>query len=175
MPEADVGGMAVEVEPSHQYSFIFCCCVTNRSRRAVRKNGVWLRSVYGAKLCQWIPPCEKKWRPLTFIGACWTFTEMKQWMWAQCGGEWCVSAEVTAMWKTSHVLDSHAQLSQHKMNSILISSSTPIGRLWSGNCVWSWISASVSEMMVAVLECSSLCQAGPINVHTRKERTPQVY
>ena len=43
MPEADVDGMAVEVEPSHQYSFIFCCCVTNRSRRAVRRNGVWLK------------------------------------------------------------------------------------------------------------------------------------
>ena len=25
--ETDVSGMAVEVEPSHQYS-IFCCCVT---------------------------------------------------------------------------------------------------------------------------------------------------
>ena len=25
MPEADVGGMAIEVEPSHQYSIVFCC------------------------------------------------------------------------------------------------------------------------------------------------------
>jgi len=24
----DVGGMAVEVEPSHQYSISFCCCMT---------------------------------------------------------------------------------------------------------------------------------------------------
>jgi len=27
--EADVGGMAVEVKPSHQYSFTFCCCATD--------------------------------------------------------------------------------------------------------------------------------------------------
>ena len=32
--EADVGDMAVEVEPSHQYSLIFRCCVTDGSRRA---------------------------------------------------------------------------------------------------------------------------------------------
>jgi len=30
--EADVGGMAVEVEPSHQYSIACCCCVTDGSR-----------------------------------------------------------------------------------------------------------------------------------------------
>jgi len=27
--EADVGGMAVEAESSHQYSVTFCCCVTD--------------------------------------------------------------------------------------------------------------------------------------------------
>ena len=30
--EADVGVMIVEVEPSHQYSLIFCCCATDGSR-----------------------------------------------------------------------------------------------------------------------------------------------
>ena len=35
MSEADVGGMAVEVEPSHQYSATFCCHVTDGSRGAV--------------------------------------------------------------------------------------------------------------------------------------------
>ena len=29
MSEADVGGMAVEAEPSHQYSIIFCCRMTD--------------------------------------------------------------------------------------------------------------------------------------------------
>ena len=40
MSEADVGGMAVEVEPSHQYSITFCCHITDGSRRAVWQNGV---------------------------------------------------------------------------------------------------------------------------------------
>ena len=33
--QADVGGMAGEVEPSHQYPVTFCCRVTDGSRRAV--------------------------------------------------------------------------------------------------------------------------------------------
>jgi len=33
--EVDVGGMAVEVKPSHQHSVIFCCDVTDSSREAV--------------------------------------------------------------------------------------------------------------------------------------------
>ena len=33
--EVDVGGTAVEVEPSHQYSVEFCCHVTDGSRGAV--------------------------------------------------------------------------------------------------------------------------------------------
>ena len=49
----------------------------------------------------------------------------------------------TATWKTSHVPDGHAQLSHHKMKSVSISSSARIGRLWLGNCVQSWISASM--------------------------------
>jgi len=32
MSEADVDGMAVEAEPSHQYSITFCYCVTDGSR-----------------------------------------------------------------------------------------------------------------------------------------------
>jgi len=31
----DVGAMAVEVEPSHQYSIPFCCYVTDGSRGAL--------------------------------------------------------------------------------------------------------------------------------------------
>jgi len=33
--EADVGGMAAEVEPSHQYPITLCCRVTDDSRGAV--------------------------------------------------------------------------------------------------------------------------------------------
>ena len=32
MSEVDVGGMAVEVDPSHQYSVTCCCHVTDGSR-----------------------------------------------------------------------------------------------------------------------------------------------
>jgi len=35
MSEVDIGGMAVEVELSHQYSITSCCCVTDGSRGAV--------------------------------------------------------------------------------------------------------------------------------------------
>lgn len=34
-PEADTGGMAVEVEPSHQYSMTCYCRVTDGSRGAL--------------------------------------------------------------------------------------------------------------------------------------------
>jgi len=81
--------------------------------------------------------------PVTFIDACWTFTETKQWMLAQWGSGWHVSAVATTTWKASHVLDGHAQLSHHEMKSVLISSSARIGGLRLGNCVRSWISASV--------------------------------
>jgi len=48
-----------------------------------------------AKVQNWIPPCRKKWYLLTFTDTCWMFMETKEWMWAQGGGGWCVSAVVT--------------------------------------------------------------------------------
>ena len=39
---------------------------------------------------------QKKWHPLTFIYSYWTFMETQQWMWAQWGTGWCVSALATA-------------------------------------------------------------------------------
>ena len=59
MSEAEVGGMVVEVEPSHQYSIVFCCHVTGGSREAVCHNGIWHGNVCEAKVCDWIPPCGK--------------------------------------------------------------------------------------------------------------------
>ena len=50
MSEADVGSMAVQVEPSHQYSITFCCCVTDGSRGVVQQNGVW-NAQRAASLC----------------------------------------------------------------------------------------------------------------------------
>ena len=48
---------------------------------------------------------QKKLHPLTFTDVCWTFMVTKQWVREQWGGEWCGSAVVTAMQKTSHVAD----------------------------------------------------------------------
>lgn len=38
--EVGVGGMAVEVEPSQQFSFTLCCRVTDGGRRTVSESGV---------------------------------------------------------------------------------------------------------------------------------------
>ena len=59
MSEADVDDMAVEAEPSYQYSITCCCHATDGSREAVWQHGVWHGSAYGAKVCHWILPCGK--------------------------------------------------------------------------------------------------------------------
>jgi len=51
--EADADGMAAEAEPSYQYSVTLCCPVTEGSRGAVWKNGVWHGSAYEAKAYNW--------------------------------------------------------------------------------------------------------------------------
>jgi len=57
--EANVVDMAVEVEPSRQYSVKFCCRATNDSKGAVWQNGVRHGSACERKVCNWIPPCGK--------------------------------------------------------------------------------------------------------------------
>ena len=59
MSEVAVGGMAAEVEPSHQYSLTCCCWVTDGSRGAVWHNDIWHGSADEAKRCHWIPPLRK--------------------------------------------------------------------------------------------------------------------
>jgi len=61
--EADVGGMAVEAEPSHQYSVMFCSCVTDISREAIWQSGVWHGSVNKAKGWNWMLPCGRSGTP----------------------------------------------------------------------------------------------------------------
>ena len=68
------------------------------------------------------------------MNACWTFLETKQWMRAQWGGGWCISAVATAMWKTNHILDVHAQMSYHKMNNV--SWSAYLCKLANGGDCW---------------------------------------
>ena len=46
---------------------------------------------------------QKKLHSLTFFDAWWTFMETKQWVWAQWGGEWCISTVATVTWNTLKV------------------------------------------------------------------------
>ena len=72
--EADVGGMAVEAECSHQYPITCCCCVTDGSRGAVWQNGVWHKSVDEAKVWNWSPPQRRNgthWHSLTRAECLW--------------------------------------------------------------------------------------------------------
>jgi len=92
--EADGGGMAVEVEPSHQHSITFCCCVTDGSRGAVWQWHLTWK-------CGWIKGVSlssfrrKKWHPLTFSNTCWTALETKERIWVQWSCGWSISAVVT--------------------------------------------------------------------------------
>ena len=68
--QADVGDMAVQVEPSHPYPLKFCCCATDDSRGIVWQNGVWHGSGYEVKVCNWIPPRGKnctQWHSSTLL------------------------------------------------------------------------------------------------------------
>jgi len=58
--EANVVNMAVEVEPSRQYSVKFRCSAADGSRGAVWQNGVRHGIAYETKVCNWIPPCGNK-------------------------------------------------------------------------------------------------------------------
>ena len=133
--------------------------LTDGSRGAIWQSGAWRGSVEEAKVWNWLPPCGKNsthsnhslllpehfWRP-------------KQWMWVQWGGEWCISAVAKAMWKSSHILNSHAQLSCHRMKCISVSSSTLISPLRPGNCVKKLSNCfNMLEAMVATLEYRKVC------------------
>ena len=48
--EASVGGMAVEIEPSYQYSITLCSHVADGNRGAAWQNGAWHGSAYEANV-----------------------------------------------------------------------------------------------------------------------------
>lgn len=138
---------------SFPYSITFCCCAAGGSRGAVWQKGMWYGSVYvSLNSSLW-----KKWHPLTFNNTCWVFVETKQWM--QWNSGWCISAVLTSMWKTSHVLNGHALLSHHTMNEEhlyqLIHPNQQI--MTSELCTELNISFSVLKMMVAMLEYCKVC------------------
>ena len=146
--EADYGGMTAEVEPSCQYSITFYCYVTVGRGGAVLTTWCLTWKCVWSKDVKFTSFIQKRWHPLTFVNACWTRIETKQWMWGQWGGGWYISAVATAMWKTSHFLDGHVQLSHHKMKCVSISSSMWISGSQPGNYIWSWTLASVHARWV---------------------------
>ena len=85
--EVDVGNMAVGAEPFHQYPITCCCCGTDDSRAADWQNGTEMEVHLKQRHA-----FEQKWHPLPFINAHWMFMETQEWMWAQWGSRWCVSA-----------------------------------------------------------------------------------
>ena len=95
--EADVGGMAVGVEPYWWYSITFCCCVTGGSRAAV-----WQRisdmEVRMEQRCVIKFLVAEKMKPIGIHR--WNFMEPKQWMWAHwgCGAfqQWWQQQRVTS-------------------------------------------------------------------------------
>ena len=62
---------------------------------------------------------QKKWHPLTFISTYWLFMETKEWMRAQWGCGWCISAVATAMWRTSHAPGNHVDFYEHSMLTVV--------------------------------------------------------
>jgi len=102
------GNMAVDVEPSCQYSITCWCCAIDGSRGAIWQNGIWHASVYGAKVRHWNPPCGKNgthWHSLTLAEHLWRLNSgwvhceamggmFQQW-WQQCKRQ-------TTFWTAMH-------------------------------------------------------------------------
>jgi len=143
MSKLFVGSMAVEIEPSCQYSIMFCCGATDGSKGAVWQNGIWHISADEAKVWNWLPPCRRNgtqhslmlaeclWRPNSEC----EHHEMEGGVFQQ----WWQETERQATFQM-------VMLSCHTTEwSVSISSSMHVTWLWPGNCVWSWISTSVGQ------------------------------
>jgi len=87
-----------------------------------------------------------------FTDACWTFMEKKQWMWAQWGSRWCVSALVKQYWVTSAGagFDKHSmQALVHRWWKCRASATDCIEKI--GFCSWEFaLSYSVIKLFVVV-------------------------
>ena len=97
--EVNFGDMTVEVEPSHQYSITFHCCVTDGTGGALWQNGTWHGSVDEVKVCHWNPSCRKScthWHSVTLAEQSWrpnsevvggAFQQWEQQQWVASTGE----------------------------------------------------------------------------------------
>ena len=111
--EVDVGGMAVEDEPSHQYPTPWLC--DRRQQRGSLTQWCLTWKCMWSKGVSLNPSMQKKWHPMTLIDACWMFMETKQWMWAQ----WDVCGVFQQWWWWQWVTSTGADFYKHSMQALV--------------------------------------------------------
>jgi len=93
MLEVDVGGKAVEVEPSCQYSLpcvvVWQMAAEGQSDRMASDMEVHMKQRYVTEFL------HEELHLLGFINTCWMLTDSREWVWAQWGSGCCVSPAVT--------------------------------------------------------------------------------
>ena len=110
----------------HLYSITFCCHVTDCSRGAVWKNGIWHGSADGVGGVSLNSSTWKKQHPLTFIDTCWMFMETKQWSTKCEHSVWCISA----------VVSNNGHLCWYRFLWVLHADSSSLAKMQnSGDCV----------------------------------------
>ena len=129
--EVKDGGMAVDVEPPTNIPLhvaVWQMAAEGQSDKVITDMEVCMKRKRGTEFL----PVEKY--PLTFINACWTFMETKQWVVCFSSGNSNMKDMPWPWWPR--------RPTHHEMRSILISSSMQVSILWPGNCVQNWILTS---------------------------------
>jgi len=100
-----------QVEPSHQYSITFCCCVTDGSKVTVWRNGIWHGSTHEAKVWNWIPVCREN-------GTHWHSLIADECLWRPKSG--CEHSEDVggAFWQQSHERQATFQMFMHSCHTL---------------------------------------------------------
>ena len=130
----DGGNIAVETEPSHQYSITLCCCVTDGSRGGAWQNDVRHGSAYEAKVHNWIPSGRKN-------GTQWHSSMLAECLWrpnSGCKHSEAVSGAFQQWWQRLRGTFAGAEFDEHGMQ-------TPVHLWW--KCI---------AMVVSILKNSSL-------------------
>jgi len=131
------------------------------------------RGAVWQQVCYWISPRTKNfthWHSTTLAVRVWRSKSGCEHNEVMSGT--CFSAVVAVTWKTSHVPDSHVQLSHHTIKTVSIRSSIQIGKLWPGNCVQSWILPSVHwKQWRQWCNTAKFASVPTKNVHMVTERT----
>ena len=114
-PEVDVGGTALEFEPSCQYSAKFYCQVTDGSRGAVWQNGVWCGSTCKANVCHWILQYRKD-------GTQWHSSVLAECLWrpnSGCEQSEAVSGVFRQWWQQQWVTSTGIDLYKQSMHTLV--------------------------------------------------------